>query len=346
MRSKKISTMGSVASSLKHAYREKETINADSDKTNLNIGLTSKSTDEAMGKLRSKLNNLDKPPRSNSVRAVEYVMTTSPEWWETAGSEERADFFNSSHKWLKDTYGEDNVIATVVHMDETTPHVSAFVVPITEDGRLSARDFLGGRDKMKEQQDSFYDAVKHLKLERGAERSRARHNDIKTFYSSVNASKDEMSAMEIKLKYAIPDKKFLEKDGAYKERVIENLQRELKPVIQQASNAKYLARAEQEAKKLAEVTQKRNNALETQKNELKDTYETLKEKAYTLSGAVGKALGRDAVLKIVNDYKLDLEQQSEIAKFQEEQRKKREQEAKATTKIQKRNRKKARGMER
>ena len=53
MRCKKLSSMGSVASSLKHAYRERETPNADSSRTPDNEHRAASTTDEAMGKLRS-----------------------------------------------------------------------------------------------------------------------------------------------------------------------------------------------------------------------------------------------------------------------------------------------------
>ena len=51
MRCSKLKTMGSVASSLQHNFRERETPNADADRTPDNEHLAANSTDEAMGKL-------------------------------------------------------------------------------------------------------------------------------------------------------------------------------------------------------------------------------------------------------------------------------------------------------
>ena len=34
--------------------------------------------------------------------------------------------------WLRKTYGADNVVSAVLHMDETTPHLHITVVPITD----------------------------------------------------------------------------------------------------------------------------------------------------------------------------------------------------------------------
>ncbi|MDS0012511.1 plasmid recombination protein [Enterobacter hormaechei] len=51
-------------------------------------------------------------------------------------------------------------MAAVVHRDEATPHWSAFVVPVTQDGRLSAKEFIGGRSKMREVQSTYAESGK------------------------------------------------------------------------------------------------------------------------------------------------------------------------------------------
>lgn len=51
----KLTGMGSVASALQHCYRERETPNADAERTPENYCSVSQSADEAMGKLRELL---------------------------------------------------------------------------------------------------------------------------------------------------------------------------------------------------------------------------------------------------------------------------------------------------
>ncbi|EMQ6744775.1 plasmid recombination protein, partial [Salmonella enterica subsp. enterica serovar Infantis] len=82
-------------------------------------------------------------------------------------------------------YGADRIITATIHRDETSPHLSAFVVPLTQDGRLSAKEFIGNRSKMTADQTSFAKAVEHLGLERGIERSRATHTSIKQHYAAI-----------------------------------------------------------------------------------------------------------------------------------------------------------------
>ncbi|MFE8643429.1 MobV family relaxase, partial [Escherichia coli] len=180
---KKLTGMGSVASALQHCYRERETPNADADRTPENHCSVSQSADEAMGKLRELL---PEKRRKDAVLAVEYVMTASPEWWNEATPRQQAEFFARSEQWLENKYGKDRVVAAVVHRDEATPHLSAFVVPLTQDGRLSAKEFIGGRSKMRDDQSTYAESVKKLGLERGIEGSRATHQTVQHYYESIN----------------------------------------------------------------------------------------------------------------------------------------------------------------
>ena len=183
MRCKKLTGMGSVASALQHCYRERETPNANAERTPENYCSVSKSTDQAMGRVRELL---PEKRRKDAVLAVEYVMTASPEWWKEATPRQQAEFFARSEQWLEKKYGKDRVVAAVVHRDEATPHLSAFVVPLTQDGRLSAKEFIGGRSKMRDDQSTYAESVKKLGLERGIEGSRATHQTVQHYYESIN----------------------------------------------------------------------------------------------------------------------------------------------------------------
>lgn len=182
MRAKKLNSMGTVAAALQHCYRERETPNADAERTPDNEHLAASSTNEAMGRLRELL---PEKRRKDAVLAVEYVMTASPDWWKSASQEQQAAFFDRAQGWLAAKYGADRIITASIHRDETTPHLSAFVVPLTQDGRLSAKEFIGGRDKMRADQTSFAEAVRDLGLERGIEGSKARHTRIQAFYEAL-----------------------------------------------------------------------------------------------------------------------------------------------------------------
>jgi hypothetical protein len=117
--------------------------------------------------------------------AVEYVMTATPEWFTKATPEQEKAFFQQSLQWLADKYGADRIVTASIHRDETTPHLSAFVVPLTQDKRLSAKEFIGSRDKMRADQTTYAACVANLGLERGIEGSKATHQTIQQHYAAV-----------------------------------------------------------------------------------------------------------------------------------------------------------------
>lgn len=192
MRCKKLATAGSVASSLKHCYRERETPNADMTRTSENEHYGAKSTDEAMGKLRELL---PEKRRKDAVLVVEYLMTASPEWWKEATPQQQTDFFQQSKDWLEKKYGADRIVVATVHRDETSPHLSAFVVPLTHDGRLSAKEFIGDRSQMTRDQSTYAKAVLHLGLERGIEGSKARHQSIRAHYAAIERGEQPIASL-------------------------------------------------------------------------------------------------------------------------------------------------------
>ena len=102
-------------------------------------------------------------------------------------------------KWLNETFGKENVVSCVLHMDEKTPHLHATIVPIitakrqrreregekkynTKSGpRLSADDVLK-RAKLHEYQNAYAATMSEFGLKRGIVGSTARHNATSTHY--------------------------------------------------------------------------------------------------------------------------------------------------------------------
>ena len=261
MRAKKLNGMGAVAASLQHCYRDRDTPNADQTRTPDNDHRAATSTDQAMGRLRELL---PEKRRKDAVLAVEYVMTASPEWWTKATSEQQADFFDQAHKWLADKYGADRIITASVHRDETSPHLSAFVVPLTQDGRLSAKDFIGNRAKMTAEQTSFAKAVQHLGLERGIERSRATHTSIKQHYAAIErgtASSVTITPETIEPK--VLKEGFFTKEVESPGQVAERLTKAVKDAYQpMAANAAVSSQERRRAKELQDTAKEQRNRLE------------------------------------------------------------------------------------
>lgn len=194
MRMTKLKTMGNIGASLQHNFRERETLNADPERTPKNEHDGAQSSSETIGKLREKLPD---KYRKDAVLAVEYMMTASPEWFEKASPEDQAKFFERSREWLSEKYGKDNVLLTTIHRDEKTPHMAAYVVPINDKGRLSAYSFTGKRQQLRDDQTRFAEKMQDIGLERGIEGSKAKHKSIQQFYKELEPVKSPLLNKDI-----------------------------------------------------------------------------------------------------------------------------------------------------
>jgi hypothetical protein len=272
MRCKKLSGMGSVAGALKHCYRERETPNADPERTPANEHAAATSTDEAMGRMRALL---PEKRRRDAVLAVEYLMTASPEWWQEASRKQQDEFFRRSRQWLADKYGADRVVTSTIHRDETSPHLSAFVVPLTRDGRLSAREFVGGRQQMRNDQTSFAAAVADLGLSRGIEGSKARHQTIREHYAALKRPVADLALSAEDVTPRVLRKGFLsniiEDPETVAQRLTETVQRAYAPAVEQARQAAQERRRADDAQKTAQTLLEQKNGLQADLGRLRGT---------------------------------------------------------------------------
>lgn len=90
---------------------------------------------------------------------------------------------------MQDYFGERNVVSAMVHMDESSPHIHAIIVPITRDGRLCAKDYVGGSKKLSAMWNSYGYVMSQppFHMEYAQSRGRkANHASIKKFYAQLN----------------------------------------------------------------------------------------------------------------------------------------------------------------
>ena len=296
MRCKKLATLGTVASALQHCYRDRDTPNADASRTPNNVHCDARSTDEAMGKLRDLLPD---KRRKDAVLAVEYVMTASPEWWATASQAQQQAFFSQARTWLANKYGEDRIVTATVHLDEATPHLSAFVVPLTQDGRLAAKDFIGGRDKMRADQTSFAEVMRPLGLERGIEGSRATHQRVQSHYAALQKAPTHAKIMPEDVQPRVLRKGWLTNDVETPEAVAQRLTKAMQGTY--ASAVEKAATATQErrrADEMARATREMGEQLKAVRGRLNNL------KAHLIDGLtqeqVAKVVGLAASMRQAN----------------------------------------------
>ena len=107
--------------------------------------------------------------RKDSVRMVETLITASPEFFAGKKPGEVKEFFEHALEFLKTKQSEETIVSAVVHVDEKTPHMHLCFVPITADGRLSAKEIVGNKKKLTQWQDEYWKHMvkKYPDFERG-----------------------------------------------------------------------------------------------------------------------------------------------------------------------------------
>ena len=122
---------------------------------------------------------VNKSIRKDAVLCVEVLFTSDKEFFDKLTSEEERKYFEKSVEFLKEQFGEKNVVFATVHKDETTPHLHAGFIPMTDDGRLNYKSFVNGREGLIKLQNEYFKKMVEIfpELERGknAEETRAKH---------------------------------------------------------------------------------------------------------------------------------------------------------------------------
>ena len=118
--------------------------------------------------------------RSDSVRVVEALVTASPEFFRGKKRSEIKAYFAEALDFIKQNQKPETIISAVVHMDEKTPHMHLSFVPLTADGRLSAKEIVGNKKKLTQWQDKFWEHMvrKYPDLERGESASQTGRDHI------------------------------------------------------------------------------------------------------------------------------------------------------------------------
>ena len=89
-------------------------------------------------------------------------------------------YFAYALKFLEGRQRPDTFLSAVVHMDEKTPHLHLCFVPLTADGRLSAKEIIGNRKNLVKWQDEFWQHMvkQYPELERGESASQTGREHI------------------------------------------------------------------------------------------------------------------------------------------------------------------------
>lgn len=136
----------------------------DRERSGLNVPLIQ--SNNWMQDIRAEIERAGARTRSNSVVALDTLYTASPSFFEGKTRKQTEDFFRDCLQFHQRQFG--HIISAVIHYDETTPHLHIISVPLTADGRLSAREIVGNKQNMSRLQDEFFEQIgRGYGLERG-----------------------------------------------------------------------------------------------------------------------------------------------------------------------------------
>lgn len=199
--------------------------NADANRTSLNRelltfpnGVTNRT--EAI-QHRIDTAGLHRKVAKNQTKAIRIILTgTHEQMMKIAEYGKLDNWIDANLKWLRETFGSENLVSCVLHMDEKTPHLHATIVPIvtgerirkkregekkyeTKSGpRLSADDVMR-RSKLHEYQNSYAAAMKPFGLQRGIVGSTAKHQANSEYYKQqVSRYEEDIARLQADIEKA------------------------------------------------------------------------------------------------------------------------------------------------
>ncbi|QFT86800.1 Plasmid recombination enzyme (plasmid) [Halomonas sp. THAF12] len=200
-----------------HTWRTMSVPHADPERTHLNEDWRPASgPDQLRAAIRGRLAFADNVA-ADSVRAIEYVVTGPHEVFaEQGGPVEWRRYFSDALAFLEARHGAENIVGVNVQLDERTPHLVVYAVPLVDypattrtrnvilgkqggewvrgpktfdvpaRTALSATHFMGRRDQLRELQTRFAEEVATPHgLRRGLRHSAATHVTTKAYHQAL-----------------------------------------------------------------------------------------------------------------------------------------------------------------
>lgn len=156
--------------------------------------------------------------RKDAIVSVECMITSDKEFFERIGYDETKRYFRTALEFMKQEFGEENIVYATVHLDEKTPHMHANFVPLTKDGRLSAKDIVGGKKQLTIFQNKFckYMQNRGFDVERGisSEQTNLKYKKTldykKELYKENEKASRKLEGLEKDIEHLERHKKLLE----------------------------------------------------------------------------------------------------------------------------------------
>lgn len=138
----KLNGLGGIRHHLLDRERVRSNPNIDTSRSHLNHSIEDLSPEHLANKVRERIKqlHLKRKLRTDAVGLEDIIIGASSDFMNNLDPHVREQFFKDSLHFIQDKFGKENVMYCQCHMDESNPHIHIGVVPVTSDGRLSARD--------------------------------------------------------------------------------------------------------------------------------------------------------------------------------------------------------------
>lgn len=329
-------TSGTDAAMSAHIERTIKPKNADESRTHLNRELITfpDGVENRTQAIQHRLDSagLTRKIGNNQVRAIRVLLTGTHEDMERITNDGRLDkWCDDNLRYLADTFGKENIVSAVLHMDEQTPHIHATLVPIvkgerkrkkkeeqvkkryrkkpTDTARLCADEIMT-RAKLKSYQDTYAQAMSVYGLQRGIDGSEARHISTRQYYRDLMQQTGQLRTDIGQLQ----DRK-------------ETAQEELKQVKMEVQTEKLKSAATTAATNIAEsvgslfgsnkvkTLERRNSALHQTVATHEETIETLQSQIQTMQADHSRQL-LDMQQKHINELQVkEIEHKKEVSRL-------------------------------
>ena len=248
----KLKSGGSITASEQHTLRQRETPNADLSQENERfISYPYTPPDTSLEKeVFARIG--EQKIRKDAVLCVEILLTASPEYFRPddhgkAGkwdADQLDQWKQSNRHWLDQKFG-DRIVRAELHLDESTPHIHAYLVPLDDKGKLNCKSHFGGRVKLSQFQDSYAQAMQPIGLERGIKGSRAKHTEVKEYYAAVVKPPDH-SLTQQEIHHQLADRQRIIKENIQLEQTAKSISRTNEQLQQQVQQLREQVQIQQQ----------------------------------------------------------------------------------------------------
>jgi hypothetical protein len=200
----KFKELGGIGAHLDRNYVQH---NVDNSRTHLNEELSLYGGIELNTAIENRIKEgykKQKAIRHDAVLAVGVMLTGSHEQMKNIENDPKLfnEWKQANYEFACDKFGINNIVRFSVHRDEKTPHIHCVFVPITEEGGLSAKSYMDGKEHLQTYQDDYIKAMKGFGLSRGISKEITQDAHITTsdYYKETNKLIQEVATKTEQIK--------------------------------------------------------------------------------------------------------------------------------------------------